>query len=447
MKIVRSLPPGVIVAIGWGIGLVYAYPGMMTMDSLDQLSEGRAHFYTDGHPPAMAAMLRIVDAIIAGPFGMLMIQTGAFVIGLYWILKRAMQPRTAAIATSCIYVFPPVLAPMGVIWKDCIMAGFFLLGIGALFSEKRWPRIAGLACLGIATAVRYNAFAATLPAIVLLFTWPGIAGWRRYLLATGAWLAVTLAAFGVDAALTDQHQYIWQSSLAVLDITGTLAHVDDTIPDDQLRQTLAGTQILVDHDIHAAIKKRYELCTEHGMDFEPLIAREGHLWDLPLWGTPAPEAQRDAVTRAFWDVVTSHPGAYLGHRWQTMREVIGLSHHPVGAMVPTFHTQYTPYMEKMKLSTGWSPLQEWMQRKSVWMSKKTPVFRPWIYLVVTLVLLPLAIRARKVDVIALLLSGLALEATLFPLAPTPDYRYSHWLVVTTPMSVAMLVARRSRGEA
>ncbi len=443
----RSLPPGVIVAIGWGIGLVYAFPGMMTMDSLDQLREGREHFYTDGHPPAMAAMWRIVDAIIAGPFGMLMIQTGAFVLGLYWILKRAMQPRSAAIATVCVYVFPPVLAPMGVIWKDCVMAGFFLLGTGALFSEKRWVRVAGLACLGLATAVRYNAFAATLPPIVLLFAWPGITGWRRYALATASWLAITLGAFAYDAAITDANMYVWQSSLAVLDITGTLAHVDDTIPDDELRQTFAGTKLLVDQDIHAAIKKRYELCTEHGMDFEPLIARDGHLWDLPLAGTtPAPKEQRDAITRTFWDVVMSHKGAYLAHRWLTTREVLGLSSHPVGAMVPTFHTQYGPYMEKLKLGSGWSPLQEWMQRKSVWLSKKTPVFRPWIYVVVALVLLPFAIRARNTDVIAMLLSGLALEATLFPLAPTPDYRYSHWLVVTTLIAVVMMTARRSRGE-
>jgi len=112
----RALPPAAIVAIGWVIGLIYAYPGMMTMDSLDQLREGREGFYTDGHPPAMAAMWRIVDAITAGPFLMLVIQTAAFVTGMYLILRRAMSPRAAALATTLVYIFPPVLAPMAVIW-------------------------------------------------------------------------------------------------------------------------------------------------------------------------------------------------------------------------------------------------------------------------------------------------------------------------------------------
>src|SRR5437588_4867274 len=153
---------------------------MMTMDSLDQLSEARAGVYSDGHPPAMAAMWRVIDAIVSGPLGMLLIQTAAFLGGLYLVLRRALAPRAAAIAASLLFLFPPVLAPMAVIWKDCIMAGFFVLGTGALFDDRRWVKIAGLACFVVATAVRYNAPAATLPLIGLLFAWPGLAGWRRY---------------------------------------------------------------------------------------------------------------------------------------------------------------------------------------------------------------------------------------------------------------------------
>jgi hypothetical protein len=41
-----------------------------------------------------------------------------------------------------------------------------------------------------------------------------------------------------------------------------------------------------------------------------------------------------------------------------------------------------------------------------------------------------------------LLSGIGLEASLFLLAASPDYRYSHWLVVCTCIAIVMLVARR-----
>jgi hypothetical protein len=428
------------------MGLLYAYPGMMTMDSLDQLREGRAGFYTDGHPAAMAAMWRIVDAVLPGPFGMLLIQTAAFVTGAYLILRRAFtSPRGAAVATVCVFLFPPVLAPLAVIWKDCVMAGFFLLGIAAILEDRRHRKLVGLACLVVATSVRYNAPAATLPLLVFLLAWPGVAKWQRYALATAAWLAVTGAAFTLDGCLTDSKMYVWQSSLAVLDITGTLANVDETISDEELRQTLAGTQILVDHDIHAALRTHYAMCRRNGIDFGPLIARDGGLWSLPIDGTkPAPESQRDAITHAFWDVVTSHPGAYLAHRWQSTREVLALTHRTVVAPVMTFHVQVPEYLELLHLGTGWSSLQDWWQQRAVWCARKTPIFRPWIYVVVTLILLPLAIRGRQRDVVALLLSGLGLEASLFLLAPTPDYRYSHWLVTCAMISIVMLTARRAR---
>ena len=436
-------PPLAILAAGWLALVIYAFPGMMTMDSIDQLQEARAAFYTDGHPPAMAALWRIVDAIIAGPFGMLVLQTVVFLAGLYLLLRHAMQPRRAAIVASLLLVFPPILAPMAVIWKDCIMAGFLLLGAACLLERCRWRRLAGLACLVLATAVRYNTPAATLPLVVLLFTWSNAAieTWKqwlaRYALALGAWLAVTILALGIGVALTDRKMHVWHSSLALLDIAGTLAEADGTIPDEQLRQTFAGTEMLVDKDIHAAIRKVYI-----PWDFEPLIVREGHLWNMPMQGTtPAPPEKRDAIARAFWEVVTEHPGAYLVHRLQTFREVLGLTSRPVNGAVMTHRTQFPGLLEKLGTASGWSPLQQYLQRKVKQVAKRTPLFRPWMYLALTLVLLPLCIR-RDRDIAALLLSGLGMEASLFVLAPTPDYRYSHWMVVCTCIAIVMLVARR-----
>ena len=437
--------PGAILALGWLVGFVYAYPGLVTMDSMDQLSEARAGVYTDGHPPAMAAMWRFVDFVIPGTLGILILQTLAFVVGMYLILRRALSPRRAAVVTALLFLFPPILAPMAVIWKDCIMAGFFLLGIGLLFQERKAWKIAALLALFIATLVRYNAPAATLPLVVMLFAWPGLAGWRRYAAAAGAWIGITAIAFTLNTALTDRKMYIWQSSLAVLDIVGTLGNVDEDIPDADLRELFAGTQMLVDKDIHATIRREYELCQQYGMDFEPLIAGNGHLWDLPIFGDkPAPEAQRDAIARVFWQVVKAHPGAYLEHRFTTMRMVLGITTRPPGLMVMTSKAQYEAYMTRLGLVKHSFWAQRFLQARVVWAAKKTPIFTPWIYLAVTLILLPLAIRGRQWDVFALLLSGLLLEGTLFPLAPTPDYRYSHWMVICTMIAVAMVTARRAR---
>jgi hypothetical protein len=70
------------------------------------------------------------------------------------------------------------------------------------------------------------------------------------------------------------------------------------------------------------------------------------------------------------------------------------------------------------------------------------MFRPHLYVLLSLALLWFARRERFV--LALLLSGLVMELTMLPLGATPDYRYSHWLVVTTCLSIVILVAKRSR---
>jgi hypothetical protein len=133
-----QLQPRGILVIGWLVVVLYAFPGLMTVDSIQQLTEARASYYTDGHPPAMAWLWHFVDKVIAGPFGMLLLQTTAFLAGLYLLLERAMSPRRAAITASLMFVFPPILTPMAAIWKDCLMAGMFLLGITAMFDDRRW---------------------------------------------------------------------------------------------------------------------------------------------------------------------------------------------------------------------------------------------------------------------------------------------------------------------
>ena len=78
----------------------------------------------------------------------------------------------------------------------------------------------------------------------------------------------------------------------------------------------------------------------------------------------------------------------------------------------------------------------------MWMAKKTRLFRPHVYALLALALLGFCLRQR--DVGAILLSGIGLEVSLFPLVQAPDYRYSHWLVTCALLALVMLIARRAR---
>lgn len=443
-RVVRRIagaPPLIVLAIAWLTLIVYAFPGQMTRDSFDHLREARGDVWTDGHPPAINLIWKLVDYLVAGPFGMLVLQSTLFLAGLFVVLRRVFAPRRAAWLAGAVFLFPPVMMPMAVIWKDCLMAGFLMLGLGALLSERRWVRVAGLAAMFAATAVRYNTLAATLPLVVLLFEWNRGTPWlRRYALAAAAWLALTFAAFSFNSALTDRQMHIWHSSLAVHDIVGTLAFLDEDLPDAELREQLAGTELLVDHDIHARIRAVYE-----PSNFLPIIGSPVQpLWRLPIDGfTPAPQAQRDALARAWWETIASHPGAYLRHRFAVLATVLSIGDStPPGAITKREAPDWNVAAERLDLQQTWSGLQLRMTRWAVEVWKHTPLFVPLIYLVLSLLCLPLAFRQR--DVLAILLSGLSFEGGLLFLAPSPDYRYSHWMVICTVVGLIVLTARRMR---
>jgi len=421
------------------IFIAFAYPGLMSVDSFDQLAEGRAWFFTDSHPPIMAAMWGLLDRVIPGPAAMLVLQSACFLAGCYLILRRAMRPTGAAVAAGLLLLFPPIGATLAVIWKDCMMAGFLVLGIALVLDARRGVRIAGLALLMLATAFRYNAFAATLPLVALLFEWrPGLATLRRYALALAVWIAITLLALGLDRALVSKEMHFWSSSFALADITGTLAKLEPDLPDSELAPLLLPTQIQVERDFHATIRAHYT-----PGDLAKLIGPPPALWNVALnSGEPMPEAQRDALGRAWHEIVLGHPVAYLRYRVDSFAEVLGLRRKFAGTAVMPRHWQRHDALARFAIDDVRPPLADAGEAVAWWFIHRTPLSRPWFYLVLALALVGFALHDR--EVLALLASGLLLESSLLILGATPDYRYSHWLTVTTCLALILLVARRAR---
>ncbi|HEX5060074.1 MAG TPA: hypothetical protein VFV99_11975 [Kofleriaceae bacterium] len=429
----------IILVLGGLVFLAFARPGLMTFDSVEQLAEAREGFYTDCHPPAMAALWRVLDSIMPGGFLLLVLQVTTFLAGMYLVLRHAMSERSAAIVACVLMLFPPVANPMAFMWKDSVMAGLLMLGAGLVLSPCRWARVASLVCFCVGTAVKYNAFAATLPLIVLLFEWKqGLPWLKRYALATTAWLGVTIAAMGTNSLLTDQQMHFWHSSLAIHDIAGVINY-DDGFTEDQVKQELAGTGLLIDTNVLQRIREVYAL-----HDWTKLVYSDTQLWDLPINGrVPAPQAQRDAIERAWKSLVFGHPGAYLHHRWVIFLDAIGVTVKTRTAIPPRI-MHWKGFLTNLGLPERSRPYQNKWSNAYNWLWTHTPIYTQWLYIVLALALLPFS-RGQR-DVFAVLASGLVVESTLFFLAPTPDYRYSHWTVVCTCVAVAMLIARRARRQ-
>ena len=341
----RTTPRQILVA-GWLGFLLYAYPGYMSYDSVYQLGEARSGHFSDGHPPAMAELWRLVDGVIRGPVGMLLIQSTCFLLGVYLLFVRRMRPRTAALAAVGVLWFPPVAGLMAVIWKDSQMTAFMVLGTALMLDERRARKLFGLALLSLGTAMRHNALVMTFPLVVILFTWkPGLRFWKRHALAFAAWIAVTGTAQLVDRVLTDEQRHIWVDSIALCDITSTLRYVQPTIPDDQLRKELEGTPVIPTSDLHAHTRG------------EPLGGGVDPLWNTAyaFFAIPKNEAERTAVVRAWRTIVFSHLDAYLTYRFEVFRRVLQLTDLPLTSPVYNWFTDVQDPWEAASASATMRP--------------------------------------------------------------------------------------------
>src|SRR4030088_2811149 len=110
-------------SIAAALGVVFAvasfFPGYMSPDSVSQLSQGRAMTFTDWHPPVMSFLWGLIDRIIAGPAGMLVLHNFMFWAGLgLFVHHLGFERAWAATAILLTGLFPPVLALLSTIWKD-----------------------------------------------------------------------------------------------------------------------------------------------------------------------------------------------------------------------------------------------------------------------------------------------------------------------------------------
>ncbi len=422
---VRPSPRAILVA-ALAVFAIYAFPGYIGWDTEAHLLQARSGIYTDAHPPIIAALWRVVELLITGPVGMLAIQAATLLAGLYSIFRVQLAPRVAAIAAAAVFVFPPVAGVTALVIKDALMAGFLVLGAGWL-AHGRTRR--GLVACAIASAMRWNALAATLPIIVGLLP-TRARGVRRLAIAVGAWLAITIAAMGVNALLTDRHVHYWYGTQAYQDIGGTLRWMDD-LPDADANAMLAGVPLASTDRIQARTRAAY-----NPSDYRQLTAGPDRIFDAPK--SPV---DRTAIAAAWWRVVVGHPAAYARYRWDNFRYLIQLDHPYTFAHVYVWFTVIAAPEETPKLQHDAAPsrIQDVMRRGSIALSN-TWLYWPWIYMLASCALLVMCRRQRVV--VALLVSGLAYQLAWFVLAPTSDFRYSQWMVTCCAIGAASWIARR-----
>jgi hypothetical protein len=308
------------------------------------------------------------------------------------------------------------------------MAGFLLAAMPLLVARRN---VAGLALVCAATAMRYNAIAATLPVVVLLCQLRGWTRWRRYAAAGAAWLGVTAAAFAVNGVLADQAKHYWYRTHALMDIADTLANARD-YSDDELRAELAGIRLTWPDHLQDHLRAIYS----------PVDFRHLDRGDNQIFVAPDTEAERAAVAAAWKRVLADNPGAYLEYRWDNFVMLMRLDHAVYDNVIGTHALTWHDDAAIVDYDVGTSRVQSWVLA-SFHPISKTHLFDPYPYFLLGLGLLVFARRDRVAS--AVLLAGLLYQSAWFVLAPTADYRYSGWMIACVAIGGVLHVAARRRG--
>jgi hypothetical protein len=427
-----DLRPRTILIAGWLVFLLYAYPGYMSSDSIDQLLDSRVGNFNDWHSPTLTEIWRLIGFAIAGPFGMLALQSVLLLCGLYVVFARVVTPRRAALLAGGLLVFPAIMTTMAVIWQDSQMAGFLVAGLAAVTSQRRRVQLAGLGLLVLATAMRPGAAFAVLPIIALAVLVAAAAtsgraalpGWRRVAAVLGIWAAVWLAALGLDAGLRSAATRHGRIELATTDLMGTLRYAPD-LDDAAVRELLAGVALRGDN-----LQPRARAFYAHP---SKLMTGDDRLLD-----PPSSDDVRDAIIAAEYRAVLRYPTAYLTHRWHMVYRLID----PRGSAVN--HVVYVGFAGSSRQADAAAHMARHsaVQRGIIAVVKliaRTPLVWPLVYLLAAVVLLPLAVRRRHALATTLLVSGLAYELVMLVVAVDPDYALSHWMVTSTCVAAVLLV--------
>ena len=424
----RVKSPRVILLGALALFLIYSWPGFVGWDTRDHILQARLPSFSDGHPPFVILLVRICDCFVRGPALVLLVQAVSLLVGLYLIFTSRLAPLPAAIASACVFLWPSVAGVTALIAKDGMMAGFLLIGIGLMLRERlRWW---GVACVLLGALMRWNSLPATFAPVLLLFKLtPSIRGVRRYAVSLAMWLAVTVVAYEANVLLADRAEHLWYWTSAYEDIAGTIEHAG--IDDAELDRVLTGTPLR----FHDHLNARFHAVYNPTNFYQLMRDGAGRPWDAPTT-----DAQRDAVARAWKEIVLGHPAAFLKYRLENFAFLTDIEHPETGSNVYVWFTVIgaPETIAELEHDAAPSRIQDHLRNAAIWFSV-TPLYWVFWYFGLCFVLLPFSVRhALEASV---LLSAIGYELSWFLLAQSTDYRYSQWMELCSLIAVVLVGAR------
>lgn len=298
-----------IAALGVALVLTAYWPGIMIDDARWQYQQVVDNAYEDWHPPLMAWVWRQLTFIASGPASMLVLQLLLYWSGFALIATAALKRGYRLLAFALIFAgfLPATLALTGTVIKDALMDGILLVVAGMTLWRPLVPRpavrtglaLGAIALLLLASALRFNAFFASVPLALVVLPKRLTSTWPRLLLSAMVAAAAFLAIGPAISALLQAEDTDVELSLIIFDLGGITEH--------------SGVSQFPDLHVRDPVAVNHRCYDPYGWDSYSDWAKK----PCPL-GFDQVQAlidDGDYDAKASWvRSITSHPIAYLQHR-------------------------------------------------------------------------------------------------------------------------------------
>lgn len=424
----------------FAVTLYLTAPGWMSRDSGTQLAQARSLALLDDHPPLMALIWHYTDRVLPGPLGMLVLIAALYWTGLTAIFASLDGPvAVRSIALLLAGAYPPAAANLPCIWKDSLMHGALLLGLaclataGARSRRTRWLLSAlGVIAFMVAIGARHNGAAAVWPffmlpilALPVLQRAPVL---LRWLVAAAASLVLTLVlTLGLGKALEPlaKKTEFWQN-IPVFDLAGMSLVAGEVLVEPQAGVLTRGMGL---REIGAKFNPRYVNSLYYCLPFKGKRC-------VPVFQRTLDPAKLQRLKANWLKAVIHHPGAYLKHRWRVADRLLGDGAPGLYFVQPA---PLTPFALDYPVPDRTRRLLSWIDAQfgSLW-------FLPWVYVVLSVLLLPVAVfrhvRGAPALPILILISGLSYIASGVLTTGTSDFRYTVWMIACSVLSFGVLIS-------
>lgn len=449
---------------GFLLHFAIMYPGFMTYDAVNQILEARAGVFSDWHPPLMALIWRLLEHLMPGPALMLFLQLGLIWLGAFLVFHAFFQAccgKIAAILLCTLVFLPPMFGVSGAILKDMLMWGALLAAFGvaghikSTTNQELW--LTGVLCIStllllwLAILLRHNAIFATIPllgfAFFRLFPKDSLWGLIRAIIPAAIIAALLFAASGaINKQLADRHTQPWVAN-AAFDIVGILKRMEDKTAQQALFVQLAKS-LNSSGTVEPVLQAYTPMYWREVFRSKPptLLLPENSIGPV-IHGFESFSAEQLSALHQLWtQSIMAEPLLWLRHRFAVSKYVLGWvseSNWSPVIMGKDFPLDLAEAYGSVQVS---SPLQDRLEEGLNGLINDW-FFQPWPYFLVSIIVMAVMFFrpiTANIEITCLISSGLLHEIGLLLAAPSPDFRYSHYMVFCTLLALLMLARPKMR---